>query len=446
MDEIVENALACTAEDIHEILSDLARKDRLLSTIDRRWEKSDREYYVRRDIQLIVWPIVFHQIQEEISQLDSYQKAEKLILSDAKIKDQLNTVVGTEEFFSHQVTFEGVMRKTLIPFLGENSLLEFDYEIALSQIRSIARDFEADYITVEEIAPLFGFRAEAESLQLDDDLTIEKLKPKEISILLNSGIHLSIQSPHSDIVLVVYEFGIVRRKRYKKQIGPRSFPVTRNTETKISWEELIITSLQLFKAGTVSSAGKIVNYTGLFKSSYLLQHTSSRPNVNSEYNLKNGEEGRAIDLWRRLNLVSINLPNFLVVALSRYSQSVLKSAYEDKIIDLMIAAEAIFLQSESDVNGELNYRLSHRAALFLEQDPNKQREIYRFFKSAYSMRSKIVHGSTLEIKKGQMSLNECVDLLNRYISYSIEKIVDLMRQQKNTKFKVDWDNITFPSR
>ncbi|MBE8355691.1 hypothetical protein IQA68_18770, partial [Leptospira interrogans serovar Pomona] len=101
--------------------------------------------------------------------------------------------------------------------------------------------------------------------------------------------------------------------------------------------------------------------------------------------------------------------------------------------------------------GELKYRLAHRAALFLESDPIKQKEIFKFMKNAYDIRSIFVHGSVSKVsfpKKDDgknMNLNEFEERTREIMRRAIFKVYDLAYQSKDTKFRIDWDNFIFPN-
>jgi len=71
---------------------------------------------------------------------------------------------------------------------------------------------------------------------------------------------------------------------------------------------------------------------------------------------------------------------------------------EDQILDLMIAAEALFLPEES---GELSYRLALRGAHFLGTELGSRTAVYQFLRNAYAVRSKIAHGSPPDAGKLQ---------------------------------------------
>lgn len=79
---------------------------------------------------------------------------------------------------------------------------------------------------------------------------------------------------------------------------------------------------------------------------------------------------------------------YMSLALRRYNSALDERQLEDRIIDFMIALEALF---SSDAR-ELRYRLSLRVAVFLGKNDTEREEILQFMKKAYDARSEIVHG------------------------------------------------------
>lgn len=100
-------------------------------------------------------------------------------------------------------------------------------------------------------------------------------------------------------------------------------------------------------------------------------------------------------------------------ALSRLSFATERGKIIDKLIDLMIALEAIYLP---DGNQELTFRLSLRAALVLN-DRVAAKPDYSFLKKMYKERSSIVHGS-----ESNITIND-IDHLEELVRKSLKLYV-----------------------
>ena len=71
---------------------------------------------------------------------------------------------------------------------------------------------------------------------------------------------------------------------------------------------------------------------------------------------------------------------------------------ENALIDLMIAAEAAFLEEKI----ELSYRLSLRLACFLVTEPLEREKLRAATQGHYDLRSSIVHGSLKESERARL--------------------------------------------
>jgi hypothetical protein len=124
-----------------------------------------------------------------------------------------------------------------------------------------------------------------------------------------------------------------------------------------------------------------------------------------------------------------------LVALRRFYLAKLRDGDDDRILDLMIAAEALFL---NDAQGELSFRLATRAALFLADTREHRVEVYRAMRDAYDKRSQIVHGALVPA----VEIRKVSRLAESYIGDAIRKAITLVGTgQQNAVNK--WDEFAF---
>jgi hypothetical protein len=107
----------------------------------------------------------------------------------------------------------------------------------------------------------------------------------------------------------------------------------------------------------------------------------------------------------------------LDIAASRLIMARNRISYANKAIDAAICLEALFVDGG---NGELRYRVSLRAALFLGKDLMERKKIFKSMASFYDLRSKIVHGAATTI--GSQTESE-VDWALDICDQAIRKIV-----------------------
>lgn len=75
---------------------------------------------------------------------------------------------------------------------------------------------------------------------------------------------------------------------------------------------------------------------------------------------------------------------------------------------LWLGVECLF--GPEDARGEITFQLSQRAALFLEKDPARAKELFAKLKASYAWRSKIVHGLRLSKLNEEKSYALLVEL------------------------------------
>ena len=105
------------------------------------------------------------------------------------------------------------------------------------------------------------------------------------------------------------------------------------------------------------------------------------------------------DMWRLVRqLPTARNSQGISLALRRLSYQAQRERPEDELLDLMIAAEALYMADlgNEPYRGELRYRLALRAAAWA--DPIhiglSRREVFQLMQSAYDARSAIAHGGT----------------------------------------------------
>ena len=124
----------------------------------------------------------------------------------------------------------------------------------------------------------------------------------------------------------------------------------------------------------------------------------------------------------------------LLNALHRYYFAQTRAKLEDMLVDLMIAAESLFLDTDKN---ELTYRLSLNAAIWAEGDTAKKMEILNLFKKAYGLRSSVVHGNSVS----HASLQEPLENVRLAMASAIQKAFNFTIN--NPGAKPEWDRMIF---
>jgi hypothetical protein len=122
---------------------------------------------------------------------------------------------------------------------------------------------------------------------------------------------------------------------------------------------------------------------------------------------------------------------------------------------LIIAAEALFLSdySKDSYFGEIRYRLSLRAALFLAHERELQKTVFRWMRAAYDLRSTLAHGGEVSGAKvprrpdgSEVSVVEFVATIHTYIRNALVKAINIGHEPGSPYHLVDWDELVFSGK
>jgi hypothetical protein len=148
-------------------------------------------------------------------------------------------------------------------------------------------------------------------------------------------------------------------------------------------------------------------------------------------------EGQQLQrLWKRLRDPAVQKRSFVGTAIRRFGYASDRERTEDRLVDLMIAAEGVFLGR--DEIEELAYKLSMRFAHFTKIPKTTVRERFDHIKRAYRARSEIVHGDRLKVLK-TAELGPFTETTANYIRAALESIVDEAKKHPDRKVLIDWD-------
>lgn len=88
----------------------------------------------------------------------------------------------------------------------------------------------------------------------------------------------------------------------------------------------------------------------------------------------------------------------------------------DKVIDLGISMESLFLSDAGDGGSEIGFKMRVRAAKLIGKSEEERREIYKVFGNLYSMRSSAAHTGKvyrskkpLDLEQAKLEIEECLE-------------------------------------
>lgn len=445
------DALSSLTNVILEIVSRRAKDDLVVIT-EGVWQKENIDSYVRRQIQRPLWANVHHKAEDEITKTKEYLDFVDVVNTDEIISPQLNTLVGTCAG-SCRLEADNIVWWSVNEFLTNHGIDKFNvssFNSIYSKIESLLYSKEIDF---ENITPLCGFTMDESEISLTENISIVKLSEKEILEFFKLGIKLGSSMGGSDFVHHVHQYAIKISYKLPKIIGERDTSIEDIEQTAFfsnKNEQAVINALRIYKEGklypiTTTRRGKSILSTGVNYSFEVPVKVFMR----NKYSLLKNEKDEFISFWNEKSRARLPEKNFLSVGIRRFSQSNERDNIEDMIIDLMISAEAIFLSSGGNFQGELKYRLSHRAAMFIENDVECQKHVFEFMQNAYDVRSSIVHGSDPRLPKKKdgstFTLEEFCGEIEKYLRVSIKKAISKAATAEDKSNAIDWKSIIFPT-
>lgn len=212
---------------------------------------------------------------------------------------------------------------------------------------------------------------------------------------------------------------------------------------------LVLLALRVFKAGRVAASG-----TFQYKASWPGGLVPVQGSVGQmfgwhaaePYLLAGDDVPRFRDFWLKLKVGRQN--RVVESGLRRFSYARERALAEDEIVDLMIAAESLFLSEMNKRDrGELRFRLAARAASLLGSTVDERLSVWRFMRGAYDARSVIVHGGTPAEKdlynlqgervRIQLYADELEGVLRRALQAAINQLA------RGQTFPPNWEALMF---
>jgi len=152
------------------------------------------------------------------------------------------------------------------------------------------------------------------------------------------------------------------------------------------------------------------------------------------------------DLW--VALEKVHADDKVAGPLRRFTFAAERALPEDKIVDLVIAAESLFLGDiKPSDRGELRFRLSTRVALLLGETVAERKQIFAFMRRAYDARSGLAHGGSageknLRAVDGKpVSAAEFASALEDVIRRALQLAVQRLAGREG--FPPDWEDLMF---
>jgi|GEM_PF-3202044 len=360
------------------------------------WHFVDCESCARQYDNKILWSAHISRIGAELTETKEYRNLCAIFEADENFNKHKDVLVGTK-YSARRIEIPDYVNWCLRPFLITDSIIVFDEELFLKAYLDLERVIHSSTVPYQWLLPIAGLKLPVASLKLTEQTELCRLEDSEVENLMNKGVNLGDSLGPADFCVRIHRYAIRVIDPQKKRIGediPDGEVFNPNDDI-----ETILQTINLFKSGGGFAIATIRGTTGFLGGAYSLSASRTIPSFH--HNRIEIEEDELENFKACFELVKEANRNsekkFLVRALHRFYLACTKEISEDVLIDLMICGESLFLSRENRQG--IGYLISQRAALLLGTDKVHRYEIYQTIKSAYDLRSSLVHGSAYKVPK-----------------------------------------------
>lgn len=319
----------------------------------------------------------------DLTEAPHYESCLRELAADREIGKHLNQNVGSYSRGSHTPSIEKMMNRVLDLGRRDNSY-EVDLERFEQEYVLFEETFYSDVLLCEAIAPLQGLLLDVPIVSLSHGVEICQLEEEEMKPYRARG---ADWDNRWCAVRVKYQLPKVIGDKDGEDRFPKIQKERAIEEQANDRIEEVVNALRLMGKCDVYHSG-IIHQTSKWLS---IQHHSFANRVLGTgfitYSFGERDAQLLKLLWEKLD--SPMVKEELDVAIRRFGDSCVRHRNEDKLIDLMIAAESLFLRGTKE--GEKSFRLALRAGQFLAEG-HAAKEIYDRMRLAYHYRSVLVHG------------------------------------------------------
>jgi hypothetical protein len=372
---------------------------------------------------------------KEISELPKFLECAKYVATNPVTRRQLGWVDS-----------EGRQLKeiplTLDYFRSLYSLLQ-DYLIKASKLYFAASLFDELYAEFERhyyvsllpykvAAPVHGLFGTMEEVELGNNLRLHRLSESEKTT------YIRLIEPPSSANLGFAAFDVSLWQYAIEKVHYHRKGTAMDTSSSEKECEDVITTLRLFKSGRIDIPVFKIQ-SAIWQPHHMISFHpfshASRLLPFRTFEFNESEKSGLLRLWKRMRIFkqevgSYRSGKYINIALKRFNSGIEEDDFEDKIIDFLIAFEALYLLERD----ELTYKLSNRVAILLGKTDADADETRKLMAKAYDLRSGIIHGKEVRPIKIEGKIIERGDFLKRveeYLRRSLRWFITFARTYKN---------------
>jgi hypothetical protein len=387
------------------ILKDKSTKEKIPQT-QRLAVRAQSDGALVEDV--IVVPVFQDLVENNKTQLTrtpEYGRLSALMESDSKLARHIGPLI---------MTFQGGRSLTLwdwakFPLIKQlekkGDTFSFDERIFGEKLSGLLEFFSKDTVEFLYVAPLQNFDSNVEQIELAPKLRIRRITLDELAWCLQFVMMIG-----SMPFFKVFQFKFVIEATIEspKRIGsPIPIQLPKDPSSTVS---RIITALRLLKSGNVSYS--LVKVTPVFENPGVGESGQSNEPLapwGNRYLADKSEVDQLKEIWKSVEGRDIDKPSAVNIALRRFGFSYDRIQQEDKLIDLMIAFEALLLEGPTSAA----HKLALRFAKLMGSSFAQRKDLYKEMKRFYDVRSRLVHGTATPIDERlvmnvEQNLRQCI--------------------------------------
>lgn len=392
-----------------------------------------------------VWPALVRDLRDSLGKRAAHREALAALKADPVIAPQLDSMVGVglhRRRIAAQDVLEGLVVR-LADDLGDG--LRLDQVTFARAYASIEEAFHSADIPFEAVAPLRHFRTEAAPVFLSEEVRIDELGDAEVVEFIRAGQVEVVEG----VALDPPRYAVKVAYRVPKVLpeGPvASGPAAAQAEAEDRVQE-VLRAMAVFRGGRLGRGAALHRSPQWFLRGVVQVGPAPRPAPwGASYALSKQEAHQLPRFWSVLQSAPVRQRKSLAVAMRRFHAACLRSHAEDRLIDLLVCAEALSLNvaADSSDRAEMLHRLALRAGSSLGEH-RARREFDRAIRSAYLVRDDVVHGSAPRLPPmpdGSLpTLPGYIDGTEALLREALQRAVALAAQPGEDHAKPDWERI-----
>jgi hypothetical protein len=347
---------------------------------------------------------------------------------------------GTGIVSAHSEPARTFVNYLLLPTWNEraNISVAFDevlFDSKFLRLRDLITEGLLDYVFVTPIALL---EIETSPMELENGLTLERLRDVDIIHLLDRGY---LPATH----------GV-----YGTQTGPtvglyRTLTRPRGQASDVDpfMQEAskVVDAAHIIAGGTPRPLGTtftaIPAHLDAAGPDVAISHSELFVRSQGRSTIAAGDAQSLRSAW---DAISSGSRPALALAAARLRSGALRGEASEAIVDLMISAEAFFNWSDGrSMTSEQSFRIALRAALFLSDEISERRAIYADFIGAYNARNEVVHGNppgnpaTVDRKK--IPLDELVKRIIGHMRLALRRSFAIPELEAKVAARAYWETL-----